>query len=278
MRPRRSLLFVPGDQRRKLERAASAGADAVVLDLEDGVSPANKAAARGLVACALRDVDYQNSERVVRVAPGPDLVKDLIAAAGADAILVPKVDRPADLDQVVEIAERELGNCPPLIGLLGETPGSIVGAGALAEAGGPVVAWMWGSEDLAAAVGCRPRGPGEGFIGPLALARATAVLVAATSGTQAIDTVYPFYRDSDGLLAEAQAAAQAGFSGKGIIHPCQVGPVHDAFTPTAEQADRARAVIEAFSAGEAVIVLDGQMLDLPHLRAAERLLSRIPST
>jgi citrate lyase subunit beta/citryl-CoA lyase len=275
MRQRRSLLFVPGDQPRKLERAAAAGADVVVLDLEDAVTADRKHQGRGCVAAALAEVDYGTSERVVRVNSEPGLKeRDLEAAVGADALLLPKVESPGDLDDLRLLVGAVLGIEIPIIALVAEAPTGVLQAGSFVARSPGVVAWMWGSEDLAGFTGCAPRQPGEPFVGVLALARDTTVLLAGATGTQAIDTVYPYYRDVDGLRAEAAAAAGAGFAGKAVIHPDQIGPVHEAFTPTEAEVARAQEVLDAFADGAGVASLDGQMLDLPHVRAAQRILSR----
>lgn len=277
---RRTVLFVPADQPRKIERAASCDADVVVLDLEDGVSRDRKAAARAEAASALGTLDFGKTERVVRVNAEPMLLgEDLAACAGADAVMVPKVDTPRDLHVVRSAMQAMLGQELPIFALAGETPLGVLNAAALADesVAAPVVAWMWGSEDLAGATGCRARGRGEPFDAPLTTAREATVLLAAATRRQAIDTVYPYYRDVEGLRAEASAAARAGFDGKGVIHPDQVEIVRDAFTPTDTEIGRARAVVAAFDdAGAGVAVVDGQMLDLPHLVAARRTLSRAP--
>lgn len=276
MRPRRSLLWVPGDQPQKIEKAAGSDADVVVLDLEDGVAPDRKEAARDAVAGALRDVAFGSSERLVRVCNGPTLTADVSAAAGADGLCVPKVESPDDLDRVRAVTRGELGRVLPMLAISAESPLGVLSSSSLADAADDVVAWMWGSEDLAAALGCRARQAGESFAEPLSWARTVTVLLAATTGAQSVDTVYPFYNDLDGLLAETRAAVAAGFTGKGLIHPAQVSPVNDAFTPSDEEIARAQAAVQAFTSGEGVTVLDGQMLDRPHLLAAERVLARAP--
>jgi citrate lyase subunit beta/citryl-CoA lyase len=273
-RARRSLLWVPGDQPKKLERSAEAGADVIVLDLEDGVAADRKDAARDCVKGALGDIDFGAAERFVRVAGRSTLEADIEAAHGADGLCIPKVERAADLDHVRAVASRVLGTVPPIVAISAESPVGVLMSSELVDAGEGVVGWMWGSEDLAGMLGCRPRGQGEDFVGPLKLARDVAIMLAAATGAQAIDTVYPFYRDLDGLLDECEAALACGFTGKGVIHPAQVPVVNDAFTPGEEETARARAVVEAFASGAGVIALDGQMLDLPHLRAAELTLAR----
>lgn len=274
-RRRRSVLWAPGDQPRKLERAVSCGADVVVFDLEDGVAADRKSVARDIVAEVLGDVDGGGVERLVRVCNGPSLREDVAAGRGADGICMPKVEGPDDLAALRTAMEDELGAPLPVLAIGAESPLGVLHAGVLAGAtSSEVVAWMWGSEDLAAAIGCRARGPGEPFVEPLQWARSTNVLLAAATGTQAIDTVYPFFRDDAGLRDECRTAVAAGYSGKGVIHPGQVPVVNEAFTPTAEEVERSLAVVAAFADGAGIAVLDGQMLDLPHLRAAHRLLAR----
>jgi citrate lyase subunit beta / citryl-CoA lyase len=274
MRPRRSLLWVPADQRRKLERAASAGADVVVFDLEDGVATDRKDQARSILSSVLQGVDYGGSERMVRINGSTSLAADLEVAALADALCVPKVSGPDDLATVRTAAREEIGTIPPILAISAETSRGVLSSGALIEADDNVVGWMWGSEDLAGELGILGRVDRRSFPGPLALARYTTAMLAAATGKQAIDTVYPYFKDVDGLRAEARSAVLSGFVGKGLIHPNQVAVVHDAFTPTDEEITRARTIIAAFSDGAGVAVMDGQMLDLPHRRAAERVLQR----
>jgi citrate lyase subunit beta/citryl-CoA lyase len=273
-RPRRSILWVPGDQPAKLERAAGSGADVVVLDLEDGVAPDRKAVARDMISGALRDIDFGSTERLVRVCPGSPLRLDLAAAEGADGVCLPKVDGPADLIEARALAKDVLGAELPILAISGESPLGVLNAAGLAGESAGVVAWMWGSEDLAAALGCQPRRMGEPFVGSLAWARHVTVHLAAATGAQAIDTVYPFFKDLEGLVEETRVAAAVGYSGKGLIHPAQVSPVNDAFTPADAEIDHAQEVVRAFADGSGIAVLEGQMLDLPHLRAAERVLAR----
>lgn len=274
VRPRRSVLWVPGDQPAKLAKAAKAGADVVVLDLEDGVAPHRKAAARESVAGALRDLDFGRTERMVRVNGGTLDPLDVEAATLADGLCLPKADTPAQLHALRLASEMCTGRVLPILAISAETPRGVISSAALVEASEAVVAWMWGSEDLAAVLGVHARQAGEPFVGPLEFARNVTTHLAAATGAQAIDTVYPFFRDHDGLLEEARAAAAAGYAGKGIIHPAQIGPCHEAFTPSDDEVAHARGVVDAFVGGAGVVALDGQMLDLPHLRAAERTLSR----
>jgi citrate lyase subunit beta / citryl-CoA lyase len=272
-RRRRSVLWVPADQPHKIERAARSGADVVVLDLEDAVAPDRKAFARDTAAGALRDVDFGGAERLFRVCNGPTLAADIAAARDADGICLPKVEGPNDLAAAHAGARNMLGRVLPILAISAESPLGVLNTPLLVLAATGVFAWMWGSEDLAAALGCRARQLGEPFAGPLEGARNTTVLLAAVTGAQAIDTVYPLFKDNDGLIAECRTAVEAGFSGKGVIHPGQVAPVNESFTPTPEQIRRAQEVVDAFVNGAGVTALDGQMLDLPHLRAAERMLA-----
>jgi citrate lyase subunit beta / citryl-CoA lyase len=273
-RPRRSILWVPGDQLSKLEKAAKSNADVVVLDLEDGVSVDRKAVARDCIAGALRDLDFGKTERMVRVSPGPEVAADVSAATSADSLCFPKLGSASELTLFQTLVERTVGRTLPILAISGETPLGLLNVQSLAGQTSGVVAWMWGSEDLASALGCHARQMGEPFEGPLAWARNVTVLLAVATGAQAIDTVYPFYRDTKGLLVESETAARAGFSGKGLIHPSQVAPVNEIFTPSPAEVERALAVVEAFDEGQGVAVLDGQMLDMPHLAAARRVLER----
>lgn len=256
------------------ERAARSGADTVILDLEDGVADRDRARARQVIAGSLDGVDFGSSERAVRLSGVPAfLATDLEAAATADAVVIPKVEHPTTLRLVASTAADVLGRVPPIIAII-ESGRGFLATPALGEVEPWTAAWMWGSEDLAADLGCRPRAATEPFRDPLAMARAATVILAGARREQAIDAVYPFVKDIEGLRGEAASAAEAGFSGKGVIHPAQIEPVHDAFEPSESEVVWARAVAEAFACGEPVAQLDGQMLDRPHLRAAERILGR----
>ena len=276
----RSLLFAPGDSPRKAEKALAGDADGVILDLEDSVAPDGKAAARDAVAALLATVSHPNL--VVRVNPPgtPWYLDDLAAVVPGKpgAVLLPKCSGPGDvavLDHhivALEAASRLPRGGIGVLALVTETAASLH---SMDYRGAPRLrALLFGAEDLSADLGVAPRDPAGAYAAPVAAARAATLLSAAAAGIAALDTPWPDPRDPDGLAREATAAARDGFAGKLCIHPAQVGPVNAAFTPRPEQVAWARRVREAFAAHPGgVFALDGKMVDAPHLKLAERILS-----
>ncbi len=284
-RPRRALLFCPGDDRRKIEKAAAIGADGAILDLEDAVAPARKDEARRAVAAALAEVEFGRCERLVRInAVGSGLeAADLAALAAAprppDAVVVPKVeaaDHVWTVSAALEEIETERGLAAGTIRLLAiiETARGVVRLGEIAGADPRLAALVFGAEDLCGDVGAaRSREGREIFV-----ARSLVVLHAAAAGLQAIDTPFVDLADEEGLRADARAASDLGYGGKLAIHPRQVAPILAAFTPAEEEIASAERLLAAYAhhvaEGRGVFALDGKMVDRPHLVQAERSLAR----
>ena len=277
----RSLLFAPGDSPRKAEKALAGEADGVILDLEDSVAPDGKAAAREAVAALLGQVSHPNL--VVRVNPlsTPWYLDDLAAVVPGrpGALLLPKCSGPGDLAaldhhlQALEAAARLPRGGIGVLALVTETAASLH---SMDYRGTPRLrALVFGAEDLSADLGVDPRDATGAYSAPVAAARAAVLLSAAAAGVPALDTPWPDPRDPDGLAREAAAAARDGFAGKLCIHPAQIAPVNAAFTPSPEQVAWARRVLDGFAArpGAGVFALDGRMVDKPHLKLAERILS-----
>lgn len=273
----RSLLFVPGDRPDRMEKALGAGADALILDLEDAVAPQNKQVARHEVAHFL---NQHNEARIfVRVNPldSEENVKDLnaILPSHPDGIVLPKAEGGTS---AAELAKRlsERGNATAMILAIGtETPAAIFQLGTY---GGTrrLIGLTWGAEDLPAAVGAATSREEDGsFTPPYELARSLCLFGAAAAGVLPIETVYPAFKDLEGLAAYAARARRDGFLGMMAIHPAQVPVINDAFTPSEAELEHARAVIAAFEAnpGSGALSLDGKMIDRPHLIQAQRLLS-----
>jgi len=285
-RVRRALLFVPGDSRRKIEKAAASGVDSVILDLEDGVALNAKAAARESIAAALRDLDFGRSERLIRINPyaTPFYADDLVCALDLrpDGIVLPKVESVESLvalDAAISAFERARGWTPDSIALIVmiETALAVANANVIASRARAlerVQALMFGAEDLAGDMGA-VRTPGGAEI---AYARGAVVLHAAAYGLDAIDMVYTSYRDADGLASEARTAMTMGYTGKQAIHPDQVAIIQEAFTPDAASVARAQAIVEAHQANQAAgtgaFAVDGRMVDMPVVLAAEAVLAR----
>lgn len=282
----RTLLFAPGDSPRKAEKALAGSADCVLLDLEDSVGLNQKDPARSMVAARLASAARPGV--FVRINPRgtPFYLPDLAAIIPARpaGIMLPKCTGPHDitaLDHHMEALEVASGQEPgsiAVIALVTETAESLL---AMDYRGAPprLRALCFGAEDLSADLGISPRiqGAPPAYPAPVAAARAATLVAAAAAGLPAIDTPWPDPRDPHGLAAEAAAAARDGFAGKLCIHPDQVGPVAAAFTPAADRIAWAVAVRDGFEArpGAGVFVLDGKMIDRPHLKLAERILASI---
>jgi citrate lyase subunit beta/citryl-CoA lyase len=273
----RSLLFVPGDRPDRMEKALGAGADALILDLEDAVAPAAKPEARRVVAAFLK---ANSQARIwVRVNPldSPENEKDLIAVLSAhpDGIVLPKAEGGGS---VAELARRlsERGNVTAqILAIATETPAAIFQLGTYGGAK-RLAGLTWGAEDLPAAIGAfASREEDGGYTPPYELARSLCLFGAAAAGVAPIETVYPAYKDLDGLAAYAARARRDGFTGMMAIHPGQVSVINTAFTPSEAEIAQARAVIAAFEANPeaGALSLDGRMIDRPHLIQAQRILA-----
>lgn len=275
----RSLLFVPGDRPERFAKAAASGADALILDLEDAVAPGAKPAARAAVAEHLRG-PRDGAAVFVRVNPLGTVLcdEDLAALTGLRpaAIVLPKAEGAASV-RALQDRLAVAGIAAPILPIATETPAAIFQLGSYAGCGVPLAGLTWGAEDLPAAIGAATSREDDGrFTPPYELARSLTLFGAHAAGVAAIETVYPAFRDLDGLDAYARRAARDGFTGMMAIHPTQVATINAAFTPTDDQVAHARRVIAAFDAapGAGVLQLDGKMIDAPHLVQARRLLDR----
>lgn len=272
----RSLLFVPADRPERFAKAAATGADAVIIDLEDSVAPANKEAARGAVREYLARPEPR-VRRFVRINPldSGHLEADVAAARGADGIMLPKAQGARD---VAALLTAFGADCPPILPIATETPAAIFALGSYAEAGASLAGLTWGAEDLPAAIGAETSREADGRLTPpYEMARSLTLFAAHAAGVAAIETVYPAIKDVDGLAAYAARAARDGFTGMMAIHPSQVAPINAAFTPSEAAVAAARRIVEAFAAapGAGALQLDGKMIDAPHLKQARALLARM---
>ncbi len=284
----RSLLFVPGDQPEKLLKAFGSAADALILDLEDSVAAVNKEAARRSVLAFLQDHgDAPDPPPLyVRIngldTPLAEGDLDVVMTGAPDGIVLPKAAGGADVAQLdARIAVREALHGIPdgttqIVAIATETAAALFGLGTYAGWSARLAGLAWGMEDLAADVGAETGRADGAWTAPAELARNLCLFGAAAAGVDALDTVYTDFRDLDGLKRECAAAARDGFAGKLAIHPDQATIINEAFTPGEEAIAHAERVVEAFSlfGDTGVTSLDGQMLDRPHLKAAERLLAR----
>jgi len=283
----RSLLFVPADSPRKIAKAETAGADALIFDLEDSVAPECKADARSNLRDYLSGLGPERTwQAYVRINPldTGEALDDLLVAAhpSVAAIVLPKATGRADLLRCayyLDMAERASGVAAGTVGILPvvtETAAAVLRLPELAAPLPRLTGLTWGGEDLSTVLGAlgnkRPSGEWDDSF---RLARALALLAAAACEVPAIDTLHADYRDGEGLAAACAAARHAGFSGKIAIHPDQVPIVNAGFSPQPDELAHARKVVAAFAAapGTGTVGLDGRMLDRPHLVAARRLLT-----
>jgi citrate lyase subunit beta/citryl-CoA lyase len=264
----RSFLFTPGNDARKLERALTAGADAVVVDLEDAVAAGDKDAARTLAASALDAAGKDSSLRLVRVnaAGTPWVAEDVAALAGLelDGVVLPKATATA------VAAVEPLG--VPVVAIV-ETPLGLRAAYELASSPS-VAALMLGAVDLGLALGLEQRADGL----ELLHARSSLVVDAAAAGLRGpVDRVWTSIGDDEGLAEDCAVGRSLGYRGKACIHPTQVTIVNESFAPTLDEITRARDVVAAYDAaaadGRGVVALDGEMIDLPVVERARRLLT-----
>lgn len=285
----RSLLFIPGDSDKKLGKVAGCGADAVILDLEDAVAPANKAAAREKVADFLRGFDRTeiSPELWVRINPlDSGLAESDLAAivpARPDGIVQPKPDGPEDVARVSSLLDHmELahGLRPGSIGIIPVATETAVAPFRLGEYASANLTRLrgltWGAEDLAAALGATGnRGPDGEWLFTYRLVRSLTLMAAHAAEVPAIETLHADFRDEAGLLASSRQARAEGFSGRLAIHPAQVGPINEGFTPSVEEIKFARRVVAAFEAepSAGTVGIDGKMFDIPHLKSARRTLA-----
>ncbi|MEI9996289.1 MAG: CoA ester lyase [Rhizomicrobium sp.] len=270
IRPRRSVLYMPGSNARALEKARSLPADALILDLEDAVAPDAKDVARQQVCAAVKAGGFGKREIVIRVngLGTPWGEADLAAAAAAkpDAILVPKVSSAADLhaiDGKLMAADKAIA-----VWAMIETPVAILNVAAIAAGGGRLACFVMGTNDLIKEI--------RGIHTPdrlnLSAALGLSVLAARANGLAVIDGVYNDIQNADGFKAACEQARAFGFDGKTLIHPTQVEPCNAVFAPAAEEVEAARKIIAAFdlpeNRGKGAIKLDGRMVELLHAEIA----------
>jgi citrate lyase subunit beta/citryl-CoA lyase len=281
----RSWLFVPGDSEAKIAKARGSGADALILDLEDSVALARKGEAQAIVARAL--MEKRGGQKIyVRINPlSSGMALENLAGvmtAMPDGIVLPKTDSGADVTLVshwIDAFEAVSGTVPDrtkILPIASETGKSVFSLGTYADR--RLVGLTWGAEDLPAAVGAMSGREADGALTDLCrLARSLCLAGAAAAGVPAIETVYPDFRDTDGLRAYAARGRRDGFTGMMAIHPGQVAIINEMMTPREAEVEFARAVVAAFAAspGAGVVSIGGKMLDMPHLKQAQRVLAQV---
>lgn len=277
------MLFIPGDSEKKLSKVDACGADAVILDLEDSVAPERKQIAREMVAAFLheRPPEGRNVALWVRVNPFDTGLTDgdlrAVVPGLPDGIMQPKIDGPGDVRTLSDMLDA-LGApaSVKIIPVASETPVSPFHLGEFATAGLKRLGGLtWGAEDLSAALGASTNlDPAGGWAFTYRMVRSLTLLAAHAAGVPAIDTLHADFRDEDGLRAASRAARAEGFTGRLAIHPAQVAPINESFTPSAEEIAHAMRVQAAFAEnpGVGTVGIEGKMIDRPHLKAAERVL------
>lgn len=282
----RSLLFVPGDSEKKFAKARDIGADVLILDLEDAVAPSMKDEARGIVSGWLDQASDVEAALFVRINPldtGLTLA-DLAAIVrpGLAGVVVPKANGGHDIAQIdnylsalEQKAGMEAGTVKIMV-VCTETPAAMFALGTYQGASERLVGLTWGAEDLGAAIGITDnKEPDGSWTFPYQVARAQCLFAAAAAGVAPVDTLYANFKDPEGLEADCGRARRDGFTGRIAIHPAQVGTINRCFSPSEEEVTFARRVVDLFAAnpGVGTLGLDGKMLDIPHLKAAQKVLA-----
>ncbi|HVB85549.1 MAG TPA: CoA ester lyase [Candidatus Dormibacteraeota bacterium] len=287
----RTWMFVPGNRQRMLEKAMGVPVGAVMMDIEDGVAPAEKDLARQQIAISLDQVavrlknekQFRTPARFVRInAVGHERCKDDLASIvrqGLEGLVLPKVETPEQVrtvEQLLDRRESEVGLARGSVRLLPalESPKGLFNAYAIASASPRVIGLLFGAEDFSRELGLPLRREGEAR--DLIFARSALVTAAACAHVQAVDGVWPDLQDTEGLKTFALQSRRLGFSGMSVIHPAQVETVNAAFSPTADDVDYARRVLQAFdeanARGEGAVAFGGQLLDLPIIDRARQTL------
>jgi citrate lyase subunit beta / citryl-CoA lyase len=285
----RSFLFVPADSAKKLDKAMTSGADALILDLEDSITLEGKTRARESAAAFLKETIASASRpylivRVNGLQTGlTDADLDAVVPQRPDAIMLPKAEGGASVIHADgKLAVREaMGGLPDghvkIVALATETAAALFVAGTYRGASSRLSALTWGAEDLSAELGAEANRDAQGrFLDPYRLARVVCLAAAAAAEVPAIDTVYVDFRDGEGLRRESEEARRDGFTGKIAVHPAQVPIINEVFTPTPEVLAQAQAIVDAFAAhpDAGTVGINGVMVDRPHLARAKRVLAR----
>ncbi len=283
MRSRRSILYVPGSDPHKMEKAADSGADSVCLDLEDGVAENRKDEARGLIEKALANLDFGGSERLVRLnafsTGRTELDLKAVLRGKPDGIVLPKVVDAGEvvkIDAMLENAEKQYpgGGYRIALIVIVESAMGILNLREICRASSRLQAVIFGSEDFLVSIGARRTESGTEVL----YARSAIVVTTAAFGLQAIDLVQFNFKDLEILEEESRQGCAMGFSGKQIIHPAQIAPVQNAFTPSAEEISQALEIVqhaEAYQAqGRGAFAMGEMMVDAPVIKRAENVLAR----
>ncbi|MCG8689624.1 MAG: CoA ester lyase [Minwuiales bacterium] len=277
VRPRRSLLYMPGSNARALEKAKTLAADGLILDLEDAVSPDAKETARAQVCDAVSAGGYGKRELVIRV-NGLDTPwgrDDIVAAAksGADALLFPKIETAATVQEVIGLMDQAGAPAEMALWCMMETPKAVLRAEEIAAASDRVACWVMGTNDLVKDT----RSLHTPSRLPMVTALGICIRGARGYGLSILDGVHTDIQDTEGFEAVCRQGLEFGFDGKTLIHPSQVGPCNAVFSPSAAQIEASRKIVAAFAeaeaAGKGVVVVDGRMVENLHVEQAKRMLA-----
>ena len=277
IRPRRSVLYMPGANARALDKARTLDADALILDLEDAVAPDAKPLAREQVAAALREGGYGHRECIVRInaldtAWGADDVR-AGACNGAHAVLLPKVESPAQLDALAQALDAAGAPADLPLWAMAETPLGFLRLDAIAGGHPRLAAIVVGTSDLVKDLHARHTPSRDETL----LARSLAVMAARAHGLAVLDGVHLDLNDDTGLADACRQGRDQGFDGKTLIHPRQIAAANAAFAPAPEELDAARKRLDAWraaqAAGQGVAVVDGALVENLHAQEAERVLA-----
>jgi citrate lyase subunit beta/citryl-CoA lyase len=284
MELKRSWMFVPGHRQKMVDKALGLNADAIMLDIEDGVAPNEKDTARRQIAEALgRGREPKSPARFVRInAIGHARMRadvEAVVRSGLDGLVLPKVETADDIRQVESfLSEREptlkmaRGGVQLLVAI--ESPRGLLNAPAVAASSPRIVGLMFGAEDYGREMGLPTKREGEAQ--DLIYARSALAVAAASAHVQAVDGVWVDLKDPDGLARFARQSRRLGFSGMSLIHPSQIDPINATFSPTTEEIEYAKQVLQAFeeanARGDGSIALGGQLIDRPFVERARRTL------
>ena len=279
LRPRRSVLYVPGNNARAIEKAVSLPADVILIDLEDAVPPGAKAEARANAASAIRSEVFADKELVVRIngLHTEEAVEDLVVAVGADAVLVPKIDTAEDIRRAGAGIDALAEGPRPALWAMIETPKSILNIAAIAAEkdtpGSRLACFVLGTNDLAKDTRVQMTASRFAILPWMS----QTVLAARAYDLVALDGVFNGLKDPDGFAAECRQGRGLGFDGKTLIHPAQIAVANEVFGPAAAALAEAEAIVAAFArpdnAGKGVITVNGRMTERLHLAMAERTLA-----
>ncbi len=276
-RPYRSVLYIPGSKERALDKARGLAADAIIFDLEDAVTPAEKESARGLLARKLCEADYGRRARVLRIndfdTPWGEADLTALAPARPDAVLLPKVGGKTDIEALARRMDALPGYEDSVIWAMMETAEGVLNAREIAK-GPRMGGFVLGTNDLAKELNCRNRADRLPLLSSLQLC----LLAARAGGLLCIDGVYNAFSDTDGLAAECAQGRDMGFDGKTLIHPAQIATANRAFAPSEDEIALSRRQIAAYEAAEAegqgVAVVDGRIVENLHVATARQTLAK----